>query len=246
MLCLSPSGQPQSVKLPQFETTEVVNYEEFPEFAVQVLDQWSQPCSVNDRRTKLHAECEAFVGGPHLANIEQGQGRFSPAKVKLPPGKAPCTVKIKISLVSVDSNRRKLTVSEILKELKQFSIKVLPSTLPHKVLICEGNQNEMMTANGVDKNGREGRDCLELVAPAGSIVKGLFLKVFDESGKLLDADEFKAAEPKVTTSWSGEVSKDYYNAKNSPFLYKNCKDQRKRENHVDGNENATKQLTIIG
>ena len=184
-----------------------MNYEEFPEFTVQVLDQWSQPCSVNDRRTKLHAECEAFIGGPHLAAIEQGQGRFSPAKVKLAPGKAPCTVKIKISLVSVDSNRRKLTVSEILKELKQFSIKVLPSTLPHKVIICEGNQNEMMPANGV-ANGRDGRDCLELMAPAGSIVKGLFLKVFDESEKLLDAEEFKTGELKVTTSWSGEVSRD--------------------------------------
>ena len=190
-----------------------MNYEEFPEFAVQVLDQWSQPCSVSERRTKLYAECEAFVGGPHLANIEHGQGRFSSAKVKLAPGKAPCTVKIKISLVSVDSNRRKLTVSEVLKELKQFSIKVLPSTLPHKVLICEGNHNEMMAANGVDKNGREGRDCLELMAPAGSIVKGLFLKVFDESGKLLNADEFKAAEPKVTTSWSGEVRKECLHCK---------------------------------
>lgn len=180
------------------------NYEEFQEFVIQVLDQWSQPCSVSDRRTKLHAECEAFVGGPHLANIENGQGRFNPVKVKLPPGKAPCTVKVKISLVSVDSNRRKLTVSEVLKELKQFSIKVLSSTLPHKVLICEGNQNEI-TTNGVDKNSKEGRDCLELTAPAGSIVKGLFLKVFDESGKLLDDEDFKSAEPKVTTSWSGEV-----------------------------------------
>ncbi|XP_078348913.1 structural maintenance of chromosomes flexible hinge domain-containing protein 1-like [Oculina patagonica] len=198
------AGQPQSVKLPQFETTEVPNYEEFQEFVIQVLDQWSQPCSVSDRRTKLHAECEAFVGGPHLAGIENGQGRFNPIKVKLPPGKAPCTVKVKISLVSVDSNRRKLTVSEVLKELKQFSIKVLPSTLPHKVLICEGNQNEI-TTNGVDKNSKEGRDCLELTAPAGSIVKGLFLKVFDESGKLLDDEDFKSAEPKVTTSWSGEV-----------------------------------------
>ena len=183
----------------------MVNYEEFPEFAVQVLDQWSQPCSVNDRRTKLYVECEAFVGGPHLANIEHGQGLFSPAKVKLAPGKAPCTLKVKISLVSVDSNRRKLTVSEVLKELKQFSIKILPSNLPHKVMICEGNQNEMTTANGADKNGRDSRDCLEMVAPAGSIVKGLFLKVFDESGKLLDADKFKASDPKVTTSWSGEV-----------------------------------------
>lgn len=198
----SLSGQPQTVKLPQFETTEVPNYEEFPEFVIQVLDQWSQPCSVSDKKTKLHAECEAFVTGPHLANIEHGQGRFSPMKVKLAPGKAPCTVKVKISLVSVDSNRRKLTVSEVLKELKQFSIKVLPSTLPHKVMICEGNQNEMTTANGVDKNSKEGRDCLELAAPAGSIVKGLFLKVFDESGKLLDDEDFKAAEPKVTTSWT--------------------------------------------
>lgn len=207
------AGQPQTVKLPQFETTEVPNYEEFPEFVIQVLDQWSQPCSVSDKKTKLHAECEAFVTGPHLANIEHGQGRFSPMKVKLAPGKAPCTVKVKISLVSVDSNRRKLTVSEVLKELKQFSIKVLPSTLPHKVMICEGNQNEMTTANGVDKNSKEGRDCLELTAPAGSIVKGLFLKVFDESGKLLDDEDFKAAEPKVTTSWSGEVS-----ARSLPYL----------------------------
>ena len=203
------TGQPQSVKLPQFETNEVLNYEEFPEFTVQVLDQWSQPCSVNDRRTKLHAECEAFVGGPHLATIEQGQGRFSPIKVKLAPGKAPCNVKIKISLVSVENIRRKLTVSESLKELKQFTIKVLPSTLPHKVMICEGNQNELTAANGVAVNGRDGRDCLELMAPAGSMVKGLFLKVFDESGKLLDAEEFKAAEPRVTTSWNGEVKRYY-------------------------------------
>ncbi|XP_073245527.1 structural maintenance of chromosomes flexible hinge domain-containing protein 1-like [Porites lutea] len=207
------TGQPQSVKLPQFETNEVLNYEEFPEFTVQVLDQWSQPCSVNDRRTKLHAECEAFVGGPHLATIEQGQGRFSPIKVKLAPGKAPCNVKIKISLVSVENIRRKLTVSESLKELKQFTIKVLPSTLPHKVMICEGNQNELTAANGVAVNGRDGRDCLELMAPAGSMVKGLFLKVFDESGKLLEADEFKAAEPRVTTSWNGEVS-----VENLPYL----------------------------
>lgn len=206
---MSSLGQPQSVKLPQIDTTEVVNYEEFPEFTVQVLDQWSQPCSVNDGRTKLHVECEAFLGGPHLANIEHGQGRFSPIKVKLSPGKAPCALKIKISLVSVDSNRRKLTVSEVVRELKQFAIKVLPSTLPHKVVICESSQNEMMAANGLEKNVRDRRDCLELTAPAGSIVNGLFLKVFDESGKVLNADEFKAAEPKVTTSWSGEVSTPY-------------------------------------
>lgn len=196
------SGQPQSVKIPQFDTNEVVNYEEFPEFVVQVLDQWSQPCTVNDRRTKLHAECEAFVGGPHLANIEHGEGRFSPVKVKLAPGKAPCSMKVKISLVLIDSNRRKITVSEVTKELKQFTIKIVPSNLPHKILICEGNRNELMAANGVDKNGRDGRDCLELMAPAGSIVKGLFLKVFDESGKQLRDDEFKSAKPKITTSWS--------------------------------------------
>ena len=179
-----------------------MNYEEFPEFVVQVLDQWSQPCTVNDRRTKLHAECEAFVGGPHLANIEHGEGRFSPVKVKLAPGKAPCSMKVKISLVLIDSNRRKITVSEVTKELKQFTIKIVPSNLPHKILICEGNRNELMAANGVDKNGRDGRDCLELMAPAGSIVKGLFLKVFDESGKQLRDDEFKSAKPKITTSWS--------------------------------------------
>ena len=152
---------------------------------------------------KLYADCDAFTGGPHLANIEHGQGRFLPVKVKLPPGKAPCTVKVKIALVTVDSNRRKLTVSEVLKELKQFNIKVLPSTLPHKVLVCEGNQNELAASNGVES--REGRDCLELMVPAGSIVKGLFLKVFDESGKLLDPEDLKAAEPKVSTTWSGEV-----------------------------------------
>lgn len=200
-------GEPQSVKIPQFDSNEVVNYEEFPEFTVQVLDQWNQPCSVSDRRTKLHAECEAFVGGPQLANIEHGQGRFPPIKVKLAPGKAPCTVKIKISLVSVDSVRRKITVSEVVRELKQFPIKILPSTLPHKVLICEGNENELAPANGLDKNGRDGRDCLELMAPAGSIVKGLFLKVFDESGRELSAEDFKASEPRITTSWSGEVGK---------------------------------------
>ncbi|KAK2571643.1 Structural maintenance of chromosomes flexible hinge domain-containing protein 1 [Acropora cervicornis] len=207
------AGEPQSVKIPQFDSNEVVNYEEFPEFTVQVLDQWNQPCSVSDRRTKLHAECEAFVGGPQLANIEHGQGRFPPIKVKLAPGKAPCTVKIKISLVSVDSVRRKMTVSEVVRELKQFPIKILPSTLPHKVLICEGNDNELAPANGLDKNGRDGRDCLELMAPAGSIVKGLFLKVFDESGRELLAEDFKASEPRITTSWSGEVP-----VRNLPYL----------------------------
>ncbi|XP_015762340.1 PREDICTED: structural maintenance of chromosomes flexible hinge domain-containing protein 1-like [Acropora digitifera] len=207
------AGEPQSVKIPQFDSNEVVNYEEFPEFTVQVLDQWNQPCSVSDRRTKLHAECEAFVGGPQLANIEHGQGRFPPIKVKLAPGKAPCTVKIKISLVSVDSVRRKITVSEVVRELKQFPIKILPSTLPHKVLICEGNENELAPANGLDKNGRDGRDCLELMAPAGSIVKGLFLKVFDESGRELSAEDFKASEPRITTSWSGEVP-----VRNLPYL----------------------------
>ena len=202
------SGQPQSVKLPQFETTEVANYDEFPEFVLQVLDQWNQPCSVSDKRMKLHADCEAFVGGPHLANIEHGQGRFSAVKVKLPPGKAPCTVKVKISLVTVESNRRKLTVSEVLKELKQFNIKVLPSTLPHRVLVCEGNQNGLTVTNGVEP--RERRDCLELTVPAGSIIKGLFLKVFDESGKLLDSEGLKYLDLRVTTTWSGEVRQECY------------------------------------
>lgn len=205
------AGQPQSVKLPQFETTEVANYDEFPEFVLQVLDQWNQPCSVSDKRMKLHADCEAFVGGPHLANIEHGQGRFSAVKVKLSPGKAPCTVKVKISLVTVESNRRKLTVSEVLKELKQFNIKVLPSTLPHRVLVCEGNQNGLTVTNGVEP--RERRDCLELTVPAGSIIKGLFLKVFDESGKLLDSEGLKYLDLRVTTTWSGEVPN-----KNLPYL----------------------------
>ena len=160
---------------------------------------------MNDRKTKLLLRCDSFVGGPHLANIEHGQGTFSACKVRVTHGRVPCTFKVNISLVSVENNRRKLTVSEILKDLKQFTIRVLPSTLPHKVRICERNRNGLVAVNGEETNGRDGRDCLELTAPAGSIVTGLFLNVFDESGKLMNADEFKAAEPKVTTSWSGEV-----------------------------------------
>lgn len=63
----------------------------------------------------------------------------------------------------------------------------------------------MMMVNGVDKNFKEGRDCLELMVFVGFIVKGLFLKVFDESGKFLDDEDFKVVEFKVIISWSGEV-----------------------------------------
>ena len=113
-------------------------------------------------------------------------------------GKLPCNVKVKISLVMVESNRRKLSVSQTIRELSQFTIKVIPSSLPHKIQICKSSQDGMM--NGT---GREGN--LELAAKAGSILKGLVMKAFNESGRLLSEVELKNAQIMVTTSWSGEV-----------------------------------------
>lgn len=111
-------------------------------------------------------------------------------------------MKVKILLVLIDSNWCKIIVSEVIKELKQFIIKIVFSNLLYKILICEGNRNEFMVVNGVDKNGCDGRDCLELMVFVGFIVKGLFLKVFDESGKQLWDDEFKFVKLKIIISWS--------------------------------------------
>ena len=175
-----------------------------------MLDQWGQPCSATDKRVRLHADCEGFHQGPHLAHIERGQACFGPIKVKIPLGSSPCTLKVKLSFVTVENNRRKSVVCEVLKELNQFSIKVLPSTFPHKVCICDKNRNGSDSLNGVATNGVghsqvNDRKCLEMSAPAGAILTDLFLEVFDESGRLLSPEELQAADPKVTTSWSGEV-----------------------------------------
>lgn len=88
---------------------------------------------------KFYVDCEVFVGGLYFVNIEYGQGRFFVVKVKFFFGKVLCIVKVKILFVIVESNRCKFIVSEVLKELKQFNIKVFLSILFYRVLVCEGN-----------------------------------------------------------------------------------------------------------
>ena len=184
---------------------EVANYEDFPELVVQVLDQWGQACSFTDRRLRLCAECDVFAKGLQFASVEQGQGVFAPIKIKAVSGSVPCSAAVKISLVVVEVNRRKTSVSETVRQLSKFSISVLPSSLPHKISVLGANQSGR-------QNGRcqEGKERLELVAKAGSILKGLRLDAFDEADKPIAAEELINMQPKVTTSWSGEVSTRLY------------------------------------
>ena len=102
--------------------------------------------------------------------------------------------------------RRKQVILETVKELIHFTIKILPSGLPHRIQICHGKDQANGTAmNGNNNNADQRRECLELSIPAGSILKGLYLKAFDESGRCLTVSELRKAEPKIQTSWSGEV-----------------------------------------
>lgn len=121
-------------------------------------------------------------------------------------GQSPCTKKVKISLVTVDVVRRKQVITEIIKELNHFTIKVLPSGLPHRVQICHGvaeTNGDVMNGNSRSRDSR--RDCLELSAPAGSVLKELYLKAYDESGMCLSDSDLRKANPTIMTSWNGEV-----------------------------------------
>ena len=119
---------------------------------------------------------------------------------------SPCTKKVKISLVTVDLFRRKQVISETIKELNHFTIKVLPSGLPHRIQICHGSpETNGDVMNGSTRSRDSRRDCLELSAPAGSVLKGLYLKAYDESGMCLSDNDLRKAHPTVMTSWNGEV-----------------------------------------
>lgn len=132
--------------------------------------------------------------------------RVSFVYLQVASGQAPCSKKVKISLVNVEYVRRKQIIQETLKELNNFTIKILPSGLPHTIQICHSTHNETNGMNGNGSDSDSNRECLELSAPAGSIVKGLYLKAFDESGRSLSVTELRNAEPRIQTSWSGEVT----------------------------------------
>ncbi|XP_032236995.2 structural maintenance of chromosomes flexible hinge domain-containing protein 1-like isoform X1 [Nematostella vectensis] len=206
-------GSPQSLKLPEFDTLEVKNLEEFPEFTVQLLDSWGQNCGLVEKKHRLRADSEAFAPGLHICGVDQGFGTFQPIKILVSSGRAPCSVKVKISLVTVETVRRKQVIGEVLKELSQFTVKVLPSGLPHRIKILHGDEAKKGMRNGTangrnglrDHSGDTGRECLELSAPAGSMLTGLRLCAFDESGRQLSEEELRETGPQVSTSWSGEV-----------------------------------------
>lgn len=194
VLCFILLGPPCKVKMTKLSTFEFLNFDNFPEIDVKVLDKHNQPAIIRTSEAKLALLCDAFVSPVLKSNVSNGKAKFPTVPIKVEEILTePLHCDVRIALIIPEVRKKKVYVGQLLSELLKFTIKILPSAICKRIVILKEDEVDLQPPTD---------ECLSLKAVAGSVVNNLKIIGFSESGKQLSDDELTSQDLHVTTTWA--------------------------------------------